>query len=58
MITNLRRHLERSHSDLKSQRKLIINAETTGTALPANNDASSAYHNKWRNVDFQLSQTQ
>jgi len=29
-----------------------------GGALPENNDASAAYHYEWRNVCFELSQTQ
>ena len=31
---------------------------TTLAALPNNSDASAAYHYKWRNVYFELSQTQ
>ena len=31
---------------------------TTGAAMPDNSVASAAYHYKWRNVYFELSQTQ
>ena len=31
---------------------------TTEAALPGNNDASATYHYKWRNVYYEVSQTQ
>jgi len=33
-----------------------VSVYITGAALPENNDVSAAYHYKWRNVYFELSQ--
>jgi len=57
--------LEHRHSSLLKLRKKKVRMMTprvmevtTGAALPENVDACAVYHCKWRNMYFELSQTQ